>query len=283
MAVRKTKAKVEKRAIRPVKKRGAVRVRKPRNRSFNSISSKALPLFLSFCILVCLAVIGYFGYQTVAASEFFQVSRIEVYGTERASKENIERLVAVETERTGVLNTDLAELRARIERLPFVETAAVSRVLPNGIRVQIVEKLPVAIVRLRGGDFLVDSNGTILAPIEGNEEKIPFPLVGWDEAKSEQADKENLARLRIFTQMLDEWRDLGIATRIERVDLTNLKDPRAVTEDSGEVVSIAVGRTEFGENLMKGMKAIAGRGDRFDGVDLRGTMMILSPRKSVEK
>src|SRR3546814_4579322 len=58
-------------------------------------------LFLSFCILVCLAVLGFLGFQSVTASPFFDVSEIEVRGTDRASKQDIERIVSTQIGRAS--------------------------------------------------------------------------------------------------------------------------------------------------------------------------------------
>ncbi len=239
-----------------------------------------LPFFLSFCILVCLGVLGYLGYRNVTASGFFDVKKIEVQGTDRSSKQDIERLVGSQTERSGVWNADLAEIKEKIEKMQFVKSAAVSRVLPNGIRVSVVERIPAAIVSLRSGDVLVDSEGQILAQADKKEDKLPFALFGWDETKTEKAIKDNLDRVKLYTKMLEEWKQFDLASRVRSVDLTDLREPKAVTEDSGLAVSIALGKDNFGEHLKKGINAIVGKGDVFDAVDLVGQNMILSPRKT---
>src|SRR5215203_2969872 len=66
--------------------------------------SFALPLFLSFCILVCLGALGFLGYQTVTASDFFNVAKIEVHGAHRSAQSDIRRIVEMQTEKSGVWN-----------------------------------------------------------------------------------------------------------------------------------------------------------------------------------
>lgn len=241
-----------------------------------------LPVFLSLCILFCIGVFVYMGYRSVTASNFFGVAAVEVNGTGRASKENIERVVLAETERTGVWNADLPEIRAKIEKLPFVRSAAVSRILPNGVRVEIFEHEPKAIVKTPGGLMLVDKDARILAKAEAPEEQLPFTVIGWDDAKSEKADRENVERVKLYQKMLADWKTYGVESKVHSLDLSNLRDPRAIIEDSGTNVLIAVGRENFGENLTKGIKAIAGKGQTFAAVDLVGSNMILSPRKGQE-
>jgi cell division septal protein FtsQ len=82
------------------------------------------------------------GYRTVTASEFFDVKKIDVRGAARASKEDIERIVGGEAEKSGVWNADLNEIKNRVERLAYVKSAAVSRVLPVKSFCKIIRAAP---------------------------------------------------------------------------------------------------------------------------------------------
>ena len=270
-------------AKRPVKRQ--VKRKRPTGQRRTSTRQTAapsflLPFFLSFCMLVCLGALGYLGYQSVTASQFFDVAAVQINGASRTSKGDIERIVTVNTEKSGVWNADLDEIRAKIEKLPFVKSSAVSRVLPNGIIVSLNEKVPQAVVRLNSVDFLADEQGEIIAPASGPEEALPFAMIGWDETKSEKAGKENAARVKTYQKMLSDWRQFDLASRIKSVDLTDLREPRAVTEDSGATVTIALGRENFGEHLKRGINAIVGKGETFEAVNLVGSNMILAPRKA---
>lgn len=241
-----------------------------------------LPFFLSFCILVCLSALGFLGYRTVTASDFFGVARVTVSGTERASRRDIERIAAAQAERSGVWNADLAEIKARLERLTFVKSASVARALPNELRVSIQEQVPVAIVRTSAGAFLVNDEAAILAPAENSEASMPFAMTGWDEIKSEKAGKDNVQRIKMYRKILTEWREFDLASRVTSVNLADIRDPRAFTEDSGLQVSISVGQENFAEHLKKGIGAIVGKGGTFEGVELMGANMILTPRKKTQ-
>ncbi len=273
---KRTKRKITTR--RPVRR--AARPRKlasaKRSRIFGQI---VLPLAICVCIVICLGALGYLGYQRAAASNFFDVKTVEVTGVARSSRQNIEFVVKADTERTGVLRADLFELKAKIEKLPFVRSAAVTRVLPTGLRVQIVEREPKAIVFRNGRQMLIDGEGQILADATQKEEDLPFAMIGWDEAKTEKAFKDNIERVKIYQRMLAEYRVANLLSKVQSIDLVDLRDPRTVIADSGTTVSISVGREHFGENLMKGIKAIVGKGNTFEGVNLVSGNMILVPRK----
>lgn len=279
MATQMRKRTVPKRA-RPAVKRGRpTPARRHASKRPSRFGGIALPFFLSFCILICLGALGFIGYRTVTASDFFDVVKIDVLGTSRSSKEDIERIVSMQSERSGVWNADLPDIKARIEKLPFVKAAAVSRVLPNRIRVRVDERIPRAAVRSNSGDFLVDESGAMLARLQSSEASLPFVMLGWDEAKTEKAGLDNVERVKIYQKMLTEWQQFDLASRIKFVDLSDLREPRAVTEDSGKAVSIELGRDNFGEHLKRGINAIVGKGDTFEAVNLVGQNMILEPRK----
>lgn len=275
-------------------KRGRVRVKATarRNRAASSrrqasagserARNVALPLFLSFCLIVCLGALGVLGYQTVTASDFFNVARVEIHGLDRASAADIRRIVEMQTEKSGVWNADLPGIKEKIERMQFVQTAAVSRVLPNGIRVHVFERVPQAIVKTGQGTLLVDGEGRVIAPAREKETAFPFAMTGWNETKSEAADKENLERVKMYQKMLAEWKEHNLSSRVIGVDLADLREPRAHIEDSGTTVSIALGRDKFGEYLKKGINAIVGKGETFEAVNLVGQNMILAPRKQAK-
>ncbi len=249
------------------------------SRSSNLLGGNLLPLFLSFCIVFCLIVIGFLGFNSVTSSAFFQVAWIDIRGTERSSREAIERIASAQTATAGVWNADLMEIKAKAEKMPYVRSAAVSRVLPNGIRIDIFEHMAAALIRVQDQDHLVSSDGEILGKAEVTEPDFPFAMVGWNEEKSERADKENRERLKLYQAMLEEWRTYGIVSKVEMLDMTSVREPRVKVEESGKTVSLAVGRDNFGENLDRALRAIAGKGDAFAGVQLIGANLILEPRK----
>ena len=265
---------------RATKSGDSKRVRKAGAQSFPiSLGDKVVPMAISGFIMICLAVIFGLTYETLAASDFFDLRAVEVRGTSRASNSDIEKIVRANAERTGVWNADLLEIKQKIEKVTFVKTASVTRDLPSGITVKVNERIPVAIVHIGGADFLVDGEGDVLASTEKMERELPFAMLGWDEAKSEKAGKENLDRLKMYQKMISEWRDFDLISRVKSVDLADLREPRAVLEDSGLPVTVMLGRDNFGQQLSNGIKAIVGKGNMFEGVDLVGQNMVLVPRK----
>lgn len=266
---RKTTAAVPKRR-RPVSTAG----RKTAKAS-GKVASFIVPMFFIACIVACLGFLGVMGYRTVTASEFFDVKKIDIRGVSRSSRDEIEKIVASQTERSGAWNADINAIKERVEKLMFVKSAAVSRVLPNGVRVDVTERVPLAIARLGSGDFLVDGEGVVLTTASKPEEKLPFAMRGWDESKTEKAVKDNIERVKLYQKMLDEWQSNELATRVKEVDLADVHDPKVIVEDSGVNIPIALGRDNYGKRLMEGLKVLAGKGARDLSVNSAGLYPVL--------
>jgi cell division septal protein FtsQ len=279
---RKTTLKNKSAAVAPAKRRRTAKPAARRAQSGGNFANFFVPLFLIFCILFCLGFLGFMGYRTVTASEFFDVKKIDVRGTVHASKGDIEKIVAANTEKSGVWNADLKEIKEKVERLDFVKTAAVSRVLPDGVRVNLIERAPKAVVRLAGGDFWADDEGVILAPVGRTDAPVSFVIRGWDETRTEKAAKENQLRVRLYQKMLEEWKTFELDKRVKVVEMTDLTEPKAIIEDSGESVEIVLAKDNFGKKLQTGLENVAGKGKQVARIDVSDVQPRFTFRQKAE-
>ena len=215
------------------------------------------------------------GYETATASDFFTLREVEIRGTVRTPSEDVRRIVASSVEKPGVWNAELSEIRERIERFPFVKTAAVSRMLPSGIRVNITERVPAAVVQLSSGKYLVDGEGTLLAAVKPEEKEFPFVLKGWDESKTEAAVTDNQTRLKLYGKMLEEWKQFDLSKRVKEVNLENPRVPVAIVEDSGRSVGITLARDNLGKGLKTAVEALTGKGNRVRSIDAAGIYPVI--------
>lgn len=69
---------------------------------------------------------------------------------------------------------DVRAVRERIERLPWVRTAAITRELPDRLDIRVLERTPYAVWSVGGRDILVDDTGRRLGPVPaGAFEHLP--------------------------------------------------------------------------------------------------------------
>lgn len=272
MATRKKPVKKKTAAVTPKRRRSTKTTTTTRRvkKGPGKFANVVMPMFFIVCMVIGLGFLTVMGYRTATASQFFDAKKIDVRGVERASKEEMEKIVVSQTERTGVWHADLAEIQARIEKLQFVKSVAVSRVLPDGVRVDIQERVPVALIRIGGGDYMVDNEAHLIAPAAKPEEKFPFVMRGWDETKTDKPLKENVERVKLYVKMADEWRNNELAGRVKELNLLDLNDPKVTIEDSGSNVLISVGKDSYGKHLKAGIDAVAGKGSQVRSVNAAG-------------
>lgn len=273
MAKKTTKAKKTK----PEAKNAARTPRKApkvRHAGPNRFARYFLPGLLSVGILAALVTLAVVGYQTVTASNFFEVKSVDISGADRVSVEDIRRIVTSDTQKTGSWNADLPELRQKIEKLPFVKFAAVSRVLPNGLKVVVNERVPIAVVKVSTGNFLIDSDGEMLAPPKSDDSSM-MVITGWDEAKTEKAQKDNQARIKMFQKMVSDWGEFGLAKRVKAIDLSELQEPKATVADSGRNIPITLSREDYAKSLRSAIEAIAGKGEKVRSVNAGGVYPVI--------
>jgi len=239
-----------------------------RKASSGTLANFVIPLVFSAGILFCLGFLLFMGYRTVTAAAFFDVKTVDIRGINKIPKEDIEKIVRDSAEKSGVWKADLKEIKDGIEKFMLVKSVVVSRVLPDGIRVNVNERVPRAVVQLGSGNFWADDDALILGAVEKNDERPPFALHGWNEDKTDKAVKDNQERVKIYQKMLDEWQNFELAKRVDSVDLTDLQEPKVIVQDSGEAVTIILSRENFGKRLQTGLEKIVGKGKEVKSIDL---------------
>ena len=212
--------------------------------------SCGLLLLAGACIAALLAVHSFLlhdGHFVVQSSQSIQIA-----GNSRLTAAQLLSVFGEDVER-NIFNIPLAQRRAELERLPWVEHATVMRLLPNRVRVAIVERTPVAFVRQGSEIGLVDANGVLLnlpgpdlpgatlqdassqpdaAAIANNAPHYSFPVltgISVDDPLSVRA-----ARMKIYMDFVAALDASGenISHQLSEVDLSNPEDVKAVLPDS---------------------------------------------------
>ena len=96
-----------------------------------------------------------------AARAGFEVRHVEVSGTEHSSKLGI-YAAAFEGASNSMLLVDLGAVRTRLQALPWVADASVTRRLPDTLVVRITERAPVALWQYHHRLYAIDRTGALL-------------------------------------------------------------------------------------------------------------------------
>jgi cell division protein FtsQ len=221
-----------------------------------------LPSFLKVVLAIVIGVLVFAGYRAAASASFFELRTIEVQGTSRLQPADIQALVRQSAGRTGVWNADLNSINERIERLPWVRTAVVSRVLPDAIRVRITERSPLAVVRTSAGRFRwVDEDAALLGEMQPTDQVPAFFLHGLSEEDSDSARNENRERVAKFLELRQAWDAAGISERVSEVNLMDIRDVRAQLAGDNSQIEVRLGARDQAARLQGALKALDSNDD----------------------
>ncbi|MEO6910552.1 MAG: FtsQ-type POTRA domain-containing protein, partial [Edaphobacter sp.] len=179
-------------------------------------------------------------------------SSIEIQGNVHLTRDELVNIFGQDIER-NIFYVSLAQRRAQLEQLPWVQQATVMRLLPNRLRLLIVERTPVAFVRQGSRIGLVDASGVLLdMSLHGpGDAHYSFPVVTGIMASDPASTR--LARMKIFEQFTSELDSSGehISQKLSEVDLSNPEDVRALIPEQGKDVLVHFGDTDFLQRYRK--------------------------------
>ena len=197
-------------------------------------------------LLTACVVIGVGAFILLGVSPLLQIDRVEVHGLHRVTLMEVEKFLGVE-QGDSILSTDSANARERIEMIPGVKEAHVSRSLVGGVvTVNITEHRPIALAMTQQSYWaLVAEDGTVLSPGMKLPPELPR-LSGIRAAgvpgSSLESDSSSLISLLVLMspEMIEEF----LALRLE---------------DKGEIAGTLNNSTEvlFGDNRRLGAKVVS--------------------------
>jgi cell division protein FtsQ len=216
-----------------------------------------VPLALRIGVIAIIALVGLVSYRAAASAEFFKVRKVETRGATRASNEDIKAAVVHDVSEAGVWRADLEQISKHLERLPWVRTAIVTRVLPDGIRVRITEREPRAVVRTSNGRFIwVDDDAVYLGEMSTIDQTPGFFLHGWDEQNTPAAQAENRQRVARFLEFQRTWDSQSISERVSEVNLQDARDVRVQLAGDDAQIEIRLGGEDQAARLKKALTVL---------------------------
>ena len=236
----------------PRRQRGGTRfrfngrpVRLPKTLWGRVASAAGALLFLGILAAGLIAVRSFFLHDPRFVIE--TSSSIESVGNTHVTRAQLLSVFGEDVER-NIFNVPLAERRAELERMPWVEHATVMRLLPNHVRILITERTPVALVRQGTQLSMVDGNGVLLdIPVDmPSDPHYSFPVItggiGTNDPLSTRA-----ARMKIFSQFLGELDSSGdhVSKKISEIDLSNPEDVKALLFEGPTDVLVHFGDSDF--------------------------------------
>ncbi|MDT7688341.1 MAG: cell division protein FtsQ [Acidobacteriota bacterium] len=213
-----------------------------------------VPLALKVVLAVSLGLLAYVGYRTAVSASFFKVRTVDVGGATRASRDEI-RAAVLRLSNAGVWQSDLEAIANELKGLPWVRDAVVTRVLPGGLRVRVTEREPRIIARTSQGRLVwVDDDGVSLGAASPGEHD--FFVRGVEEARNDDALKQNRERVRTALELSRDWAASGLSHRVSEVNLEDLRDVHVQLAGEDAAVEVRLGREEFAKRFRQALEVL---------------------------
>ena len=161
----------------------------------------------------------------------------------------------------NLFTVPLATRRAELQQLPWVQSATVMRLLPNQLRVSIVERVPAAFVREGSTVSLVDANGVILSmpPAMLAARHYSFPVVvGINASDPPETRADRMQLYEKFVTELDSTPAAAakpgahafggspkVSQQLSEVDVSEPEDVRALMPSAGSDILVHFGDEGF--------------------------------------
>jgi cell division protein FtsQ len=195
-------------------------------------------------IAIALAVRGFFLHNQ--QFRIASTSSIQTVGNTEVSRDAILSLFGADIGR-NIFFVPLAQRRTALEAMPWVKNATVMRILPNDLRVSLVERQPVAFLQTGSTISLIDAQGVVLAltPAIMARHHFNFPVITGLNPNIPQPMRA--ARMQLYLNFLHALDSAGknISAHISEVDLSDPEDLRASITTHGRDLLLHFGHEDF--------------------------------------
>ena len=201
--------------------------------------------FIALGMLGIVAVIALALYNYGERSWRFRIEssdNIDVTGNENVTKAQIMEVMGSDIGR-NIFFVPLAQQKAQLEQIPWVESASVMRFVPNRLQVEIHERTPVAFARVGPRIFLIDAGGTLMELPQ--KHKYSFPVIlGMNPGEPLSTRVPRMKAYNDLVQQLDSG-GAHYSQDLSEVDLSDLDNLKVRVNDPQGDVLVELGSSEF--------------------------------------
>jgi cell division protein FtsQ len=225
--------------------RGQKRVSARRSSLPKKTANRLLWAVIAACIVCVVALGAAWLYHYGEHSWRFRVEssdNIEVTGMQNVTKPQIMEVMGADIGR-NIFFIPLAQQKAQLEQIPWVESASVMRFVPNRLKVEIHERTPVAFARVGPRMSLIDAGGTLMELTP--KHKYSFPVIlGMNpgEPLSTRAP-----RMKTYAEMVSDLDSGGArySQDLSEVDISDLDDVKVRVNDPAGDVLVHLGSSDY--------------------------------------
>ena len=218
-------------------------------RAFGRIMAKIMVMALTAGVLLG-------GWSILSTSQAFAVRQTRITGLERVCRLDVLRAAGIGID-SNLLVLRPAQIEKRIERLPWIKKAEVSRSLPRTVNINVVERKCRVLAMAGGRIFCLDAQFRPFAQT-GPDPSLDMPLItGLTEADLVQPDQEISKLMRDAANLMAIMPRNGLPgrKRLSEIHLDRVWGVSLVFDGLGATVRL--GFDDYGRKLRQMVSVIA--------------------------
>jgi cell division protein FtsQ len=196
---------------------------------------------------------------------------IEIAGLQNVTHSQIMEVLGGDIGR-NIFFVPLSERKTQLEQIPWVQNASVMRFVPNRLRVEIRERMPVAFARIGSKIMLIDAGGNLMELPASSKTKYSFPVILG--ASAGEPLSTRAPRMKIYNNLIGELDSGGASYShdLSEVDLSDPDDVKVLASDPQGAVLVHLGSSNYLDRYkiyVSHLQEWRQQFDKLESVDLR--------------
>ena len=194
-------------------------------------------------------------YRFAVTTPRFALQDVELVGAQRLTVEQV--LSDAGLKKGGnLLQVDLAEAEQLLIKNPYVASVKIQRSLPSRIRIEIVERSPIAILVTSEKLFLLDRDGQLFKSLDSGD-PYDFPMLTGMDPQELKLDKEaGNERMRVALDTLEQYQKLSVSRFFALQEIHWKKEGHIDLVVGDEGVILALGKAPYRQKLLMAQRAL---------------------------
>jgi cell division protein FtsQ len=201
-------------------------------------------LVIILCAMMVMAVKNFLDHDPHFRIE--SATNIQIDGNSQLTRPELLSVFGADIGR-NLFFVPLDQRRKELEQLPWVAHATVMRILPNQLRVSIVERVPIAFARVGNQIKLVDADGVLLnmGPAALAAKHYSFPVVTGINPQDPLSVRR--PRMHLYQKFMNDI-DTGsekVSQQLSEIDLSDPEDVQGLVSTNGSDILLHFGQDNF--------------------------------------
>jgi cell division septal protein FtsQ len=204
--------------------------------------------------------------RLIYENKSFAIQKIDVLTDGVISPDQLRRWSGVKPGE-NLLALDLARAKRNLELVPAILSVSVERILPDTLRFQVTERVPIAQTHVphprQGGGieldvFEIDSEGCVMLPVDARQRAVPLaaaddqlPVISGIHASDLQPGRKlESAQIRAALQLITAFDSSPMASLVDLKTL-DVSTPDVLVVKTGQGSEITLGLANFDQQLSR--------------------------------